>query len=205
MHGLTAGPYEGDNCLTPYPGGTQGLAYRASTILGMLLTDAIARYGAEGKPYVFQNPNTVAQFLGKFYNLRESIPDGYRMWIEYAEDNPLEWRETSVTVKRHGYAWSFRGTLAKFAALALVTQSLLALGHITVTTYGRWTSNAWDSIGAMIALALRTQRPAVPADHGTGSEAKETWADTVSVRLVDGDVELHFAPLRAADLKSIRS
>ena len=127
------------------------------------------------------------------------------MWIEYAEDNPLEWREISVTVKRHCYAWSFRGTLAKFAALALVTQSLLALGHITVTTYGRWTSNAWDSIGAMIALALHTQRPAVPADHGTGSEAKETWADTVSVRLVDGDVELHFAPLRAADLKSIRS
>lgn len=42
IQGITGQPCDG--CLHTYYGGTQGLAYRVSTIVGMLLTDAIARY-----------------------------------------------------------------------------------------------------------------------------------------------------------------
>ena len=208
MYGLTMGPCNG--CLDSYTGGTQGLAYRVSTILGMYFTDAIARYVPITTSHVVYQTSKngdkpFAQDLGNFNGPQEDVPAGYSSWLKYAEANPQDWREMTVTVKRYGYAWSFDGILTKLATVALAAQAFLAIGHVAVTLHGRWTSKAWDSIGAMIALALRSQRPAVPADHGAGDEDKETWAEIVSVRVVEKDLELHFAPARAHTLRLIRN
>lgn len=106
-----------------------------------------------------------------------------------------------MSVKRYGYAWSFSGVLSKLAGLALLFQSILAVAHVALVLSGRWSSTAWDSIGNMLALALRSRNPAVPPDHRTGDEKKETWAETVSVRLVQNDLELMFNPLQAETLR----
>jgi hypothetical protein len=56
----------------------------------------------------------------------------------------------------------------------------------------------------MIALALRSRSPAVPTDHWKGGEKKETWAETVSVRAVEDELELMFNPTRAETLRLIQ-
>jgi hypothetical protein len=154
---------------------------------------------------IFQDPRNgsqpFAQDLGYFQLPHEPTPGGYSSWIGYAEANSDIWREVTMSMKRYGYAWSFSGVLSKFAGLALLAQSILAIGHVALVLSGRWSSSAWDSIGNMLALALRSRSPAVPPDHRTGDEKKETWAETVSVRLVENDLELMFNPLRAETLR----
>ena len=172
----------------------------------MFFTDAIARYAANNTNNTcFQDPHNgsqpFAQDLGLFQLPHAEAPDGHSPWIEYAEANTDVWREATMTVRRYGYGWSFSGVLSKFAGLALLLQSILAVGHIALVLSGRWSSSAWDSIGNMLALALRSRSPAVPPDHRTGDEKKETWAETVSVRLVENDLELMFNPLRAETLQ----
>lgn len=152
--------------------------------------------GGIGQPF--------AQDLAGFSGPHVSAPASFPTWLMYAVDNPAQWREATVLVQRHGYAWSFKGVLAKFAAFALITQSLLAVGHIALILSGRWTSTAWDSIGAMIAMALRSRSPAVPIDPGTGEERSETWAATVSVRSVEKETELMFAPSRAETIRLMK-
>ena len=207
MHGITMGP-AGDECLDSFSGGTQGLAYRVSTLMGMFFTDAIARYTPITSHVVVQNPanggKPFAQDLGNFNMPFEEIPAGYASWLHYAESYPDYWREATITVRRYGYGWCLDGLLVKVATLALLVQALMALTHIAVTTAGRWTSKAWDSIGSMIILALRSQRPAVPVDYGTGEEHNETWAEIVSVRVVDKDLELQVGLHRAKTLQLIK-
>lgn len=112
-----------DGYLKEYVGGAQGLAYRFSTIVGMFLTDAIARYiPADTQHVVFQDSHNgsepYAQNLGYFYQPHEPVPEGYWSWLAYADANSNEWREATFTVRRYGYAWSFCGVLSKFAGIA---------------------------------------------------------------------------------------
>jgi hypothetical protein len=204
LHGISMGA--GDDGLQLYHADSQGLAYRISSMVGLFFADALARYASNGtKNMIFQDPRNgsqpFAQDLGYFQLPHEPPPDGYSSWIEYAEANSDTWREVTMSVKRYGYAWSFSGVLTKFAGLALLAQSILAIAHVALVLFGRWSSSAWDSIGNMLALALRSRSPAVPPDHRTGDEKKETWAETVSVRLVENDLELMFNPLRAETLR----
>ena len=211
LHGISMGA--GADGLQLYHADSQGLAYRVSTMVGMFFADAIARYVSVQGPnvttnMVYQDPHNgsqpFAQDLGYFELPHTKAPEGYSNWVEYAEANSSEWREATMTVKRYGYAWSFSGLLTKFAGLALLFQSILAIGHVALVISGRWSSSAWDSIGNMLALALRSHSPAVPPDHRTGDEKKETWAETVSVRLVENDLELMFNPLRAETLRLLQ-
>jgi hypothetical protein len=71
-------------------------------------------------------------------------PAGFKNWDDYAR-GMLKW---SVTVERYGYSWSFRSALIKFTAVVLVAQMLLAIGHIVFMVCGKWTSDAWGSVGA---------------------------------------------------------
>lgn len=56
----------------------------------------------------------------------------------------------------------------------------------------------------MLVLALRSQRPAVPTDAGRGHEEKHTWGETVTVRRVGKDFELHFGLPRAHTLRDMK-
>ena len=197
-----------EGCLKPYICG-QGLAYCFSTMLGVFLTDALARYvPANTSNVVYQESHNgskpYAQNLGFFYQEHTPVPNHFWSWLAYAERYPNAWREVTMTVRRYGYAWSFSGVLSMFAGIALLTHMLLALAHVAVVLHGRWSSSAWDSIGNMLALALRSRSPAVPPDHWKGGEKKETWAATVSVRVVEDELELMFNPMRAETLRLIQ-
>ena len=204
--GISEGP--ADNGLQQYHRGSQGLPYRISTMMGMYFTDAIARYShLDSMHAIYQDSHNrsepFAHDLGNFDWANLDAPPGHSSWIQYAERSP-QWREATVIVQRYGYAWSFSGVLSKFAGVALLVQAALALVHIILVLHGRWSSSAWDSIGNMIALALRSRSPAFPPDRRTGDERKETWAETVSVRVVENELELMFNPTRAETLRLIK-
>ena len=111
-----------DGYLKEYVGGAQGLAYRFSTMVGMFVTDAIARYYPGTDHVVYQDSRNgsepYAQNLGYFYQPHEPVPKGYWSWLAYADAKSNEWREATFTVRRYGYAWSFGGVLSKFAGIA---------------------------------------------------------------------------------------
>ena len=83
IHGITMVPCSG--YLNAYLGGKQGLAYRVSTMVGMFLTDGIARYVPPNMPetshMIFQDSRNgtppFAQQLGGFEVPHEAAPAGY--------------------------------------------------------------------------------------------------------------------------------
>ncbi|KAK5165834.1 uncharacterized protein LTR77_008757 [Saxophila tyrrhenica] len=131
----------------------------------MVIIQAVANEQPNNGSEVF------AQDLHIFEAAHMEVTAGYFTWLDYALDNNTDiWRELVVQVKRYGYGWSFDGFLVYFATAALLTQALLTTVHIVAILSGRWTSNAWSSMASMLAMALRSQRSAVPADLGNGHE-----------------------------------
>ena len=202
--GLNAGVSDDGHAL--YYGGWQGLAYRISTMMSMFFADAIARYSHDGTDIVavqdYDNGSKPVAY--DIVAITSQYGQTWSNWLLPEEGNQYAWRELQLSWRRYGYAWSFSGLLSKFAAIALVVQILLALGHIVVILSSRWSSNALDSIGSMIALALRSRSPIPPPDRKTGDEIKETWAETVSMRVVENDLELIFHPTRVETIRLTR-
>jgi hypothetical protein len=109
-----------------------------------------------------------------------------------------------VQVQRQGNGWSFDGLLIKFATVVLLAHAVLALIHISVLLYGRWSTDAWDSIAAMMALALRSQRMPDPVDAGARREDGKIWSETVTVKRSGTEYELHFGLLRVRTLRDVK-
>lgn len=156
-------------CPETYLGGTQGLSYRVSTLLGVAFADAIARYRPQDTTgVVYQEPTTgdgaFAQDIQHFQTSHPEAPPGYSDWLQYARSKPQEWREAIVTVSRNGYAWSFDGILVKISAGILGAHAVLAVAHVLLVLCGRWSSRAWDSIGGFITMAIGTTNSTNPTN-----------------------------------------
>jgi hypothetical protein len=168
--------------------GKEGIPCRLSTILGLFITDSLARYRAHYTSIIIHHSyhsNSYALNLGILEMGPLPALAGFKNWDDYAR-GMLTW---SVTVERYGYSWSFRGALIKFAAVVLVAQILLAIGHIVFMVCGKWTSDAWGSVGSMMALALRSDGSGSErlVNTGAGIDKRKTWSSTIGSSVEKGD------------------
>ena len=190
LHGIYGQKCE--SCPYVYYAGSQGLAYRVSTVVGMYLTDAIARYTPDPLSVVFDYTGKISEGVAHSVNQFETspipAPPGYSSWLQRARDAPDKWREAKVKISRYGYAWSFDGVLVKIAAIALMAHVFLASVHVFLLIVVRsWTSGAWSSLDGLIALALRSGNSGTPVGGEYGSEKK---APIVSLRSDGQTLEL---------------
>ncbi|KAL6717886.1 hypothetical protein ACLMJK_003971 [Lecanora helva] len=90
-----------------------------------------------------------------------------------------------------GWAYSAKGSAAKFAMLALLLYSVIALTHWMYTLRNRESSSSWDSISELVALAMRSDPSDTFVNTGAGIDSSAIFRQTT--RVVDKDERLQLA------------
>ncbi len=97
----------------------------------------------------------------------------------------------TMNVVASGYAYSAKGNAAKFSIAALLVYSAIALSHWLYTTIrSRESSNSWDSISELIALAMNSDRSQAFENTGAGIESSEIYKKPVRIIVRDDTLQL---------------
>lgn len=166
------------------------IPWRISTLLGMYITEGLARIHEADATLVYHN------YVNDPYVLRlNDLSDGHYNWtgapngsISFSEYDLLfqqylastDHTKVNWNTQRYGYSWGFRGTPMLLAATVLLAQALMALVHTGVTVYGGWTSDSWGTMGEMLVLALNS----APPEHSRecASAGSKVWGKIVRVK-----------------------
>ncbi|PQE07858.1 short-chain dehydrogenase protein [Rutstroemia sp. NJR-2017a WRK4] len=156
-----------------------------SILLGMVMTDGIARYGMAE---IITSDHAI---LGYHTTLRNS--DSSSSPVETparASDNWHKWR---FVVWRRGYSYGARDITTKLALSVLITHAALAIGFMIYLWVSGWTTNSWTTIGELVALALRSKSTEKFRGTDAGIGRQETWTQNVRIREMDeGGLEMRF-------------
>lgn len=153
------------------------IPWRISTLLGMYMTEALARIHQADTSLLYHNTITDPYVL-RLNDLHQghynwtAAPNGNVSFDDYDLLFQHHLASTSHTkvnwnTQRYGYGWGFRGTPIVLATTVLLAQALMALVHTAVTVFGGWTSDSWDTMGEMLMLALES----APTERARGSAA----------------------------------
>ncbi len=97
----------------------------------------------------------------------------------------------TVQVEAQGYAYSSRGTAAKFSVVVLLLHLSIALGHFLYTWfYSRESSDSWSSISELVALAMRSTSPQSLENTGAGIYCIEVFEKETRVVERNGRLQL---------------
>ena len=89
-----------------------------------------------------------------------------------------------------GYAYNPRGSAAKFSMFALLLYVFIASSHMGYTLR-RWeTSNSWDSISELVALAMRSDQSERLVNTGAGIDSFGIFKQRAQVVDKDGRLQL---------------
>ncbi|KAK4926788.1 hypothetical protein LTR66_016326 [Elasticomyces elasticus] len=91
-----------------------------------------------------------------------------------------------------GYAWSSDGAIQKASMIILSIYIMLAVAHVAYSGISGESSNAWDNVPELVALAAQSQRADVLHDTGAGITTVDPVRVKVRVRNVDGHLEYTF-------------
>ncbi|KAF2119278.1 hypothetical protein BDV96DRAFT_567297 [Lophiotrema nucula] len=163
-----------------------------ATILGMMLTDGLARVQltmAQQGDVITKHVNdttVTASWIAGFSGL--SAVGGTRN-VSAAEVALLP---TSYTfqVSRYGYGYGFTTATVYFGAAVLLSHTLLTVIYIVYALYDylfvtRWTSSAWGGVGELIALLINSKPTTELQNTCAGIDSKHTWRKRVWIREVE--------------------
>jgi hypothetical protein len=102
------------------------------------------------------------------------------------QDSSL-YTEIPVRMEYFGYGYNMRGPLIKFAFVALLLHSVLALVHVAITLKSRKSSKSWSRIGDLVALSLNSKPSSLLANTGGGVRRGRTWALRIKVEADKND------------------
>ena len=116
--------------------------------------------------------------------------DGPNQQMLYSFPQPAnyatEWTEVSLKIKRYGYGWGFNSKIVKAAAAILSIHAIIILAHCCYMLFtGRYYTYA-DTIGDLVALALKSRPPSQDWNLDTHESRKKSDARTTAVRRVQG-------------------
>ena len=184
----------------------ESLAWRISTVLGLVLTEGLARAyrnGGEGSVIYVEAPTQNDTQVRRLDNLNVGNVRGYRdNELDFVVPSDKSWNESvrswdvwapangytemKVSVQRYGYGYSFRGTPIKLATTALSVYALLAIGHTTLLLFRGLTFNSWNGMGEMLALAWNSLPTQGLRNTSAGVEKTKTWRQLVKIREGEG-------------------
>ncbi|RDW67750.1 hypothetical protein BP6252_09146 [Coleophoma cylindrospora] len=159
-----------------------------SAILGMYVTDAIARASPNVTTFVYQANSSGEETVSLLRNSK--VPFKHPRTSEQAARNP---RLTEYTLKasRYGYGWSMEDLTIRFAAAALLLHAVMAMAHICFSLCDQWVCTAWETMGALLVLAINS--PSSDKLLGTSVRVGKmrTWKELVRAREgQDGHLQL---------------
>ncbi|KAF7945440.1 hypothetical protein EAE96_010214 [Botrytis aclada] len=157
-----------------------------SVFLGILITDALARY-THGDMFTMSvrsepDANTCTRMASVF---------GYHT-IELPCDDPhtSSWK---FDLWRRGYSYGTKNSTTRLVLAALLTHTLMAPVFIVYLCFAGWTTHSWGSIGELVALALISRRTKGFRGTDAGISHAETWAQNVRiVEAGNGGLEMRF-------------
>lgn len=188
------------------------LAWRISTTLGLLLTEALAHAYQDGtrSSAIYRDAPTSKYGVNESYvrpldNLNVGDVTGWSKsknkttwvgpgdrtwntsiptWDVWAPQNG--YTEMKIAVQRYGYGYGFNGVPVVLATAALSLYSLLAIGHIILIILGRRTFNSFSGMGEMLALAWNSNPTQGLRNTSAGIDKTATWKQVVRVREREG-------------------
>ena len=102
-------------------------------------------------------------------------------------DYQTQWTEISLQVNRYGYGWGFNSKVVKAAAAILIVHAIIIVAHCCHLIISGKVYSYADSIGELVALALKSQPPRVLSSSNVGvSSGKSVWSQPTAVRKAEG-------------------
>ena len=177
--------------------------WRLSTVLGLYLTEALAR------AYVHQNKSSAVYRDGptpelSFARRLDDLVDPN--WLEGWDNHTLAWvhrtdlrwapsmpsfdvwapehgyTEMRVEFKRYGYGYGLGGAPVKLATIALVVYSLLVTGYIVSVLLSGRTFKSWSKMSELLGLAWNSAPAAGLRNTSAGINKCATSRQVVWIR-----------------------
>ena len=115
--------------------------------------------------------------------------------------------QLTMSVVARGWAYSARGDAAKFSIFALLLYVFIALIHWVCTSLYRESSNSWDSVSELVALAMNSDRSAKFRNTGAGINSLTLFKRPVQIVERDGALQLAIdnpvGPYRAVEYNEL--
>ena len=108
-------------------------------------------------------------------------PGGAAFTVTPSEEN----NSTKFTMKTttNGYAYSSKGSAARFAIFVLLLHAVIAVCHWIYTFWSKQSSSSWDSIAELVALAMNSRPSDVFVNTGAGIDSGDLFK--TETRVVD--------------------
>lgn len=104
--------------------------------------------------------STIQYIEGSAYPLLGSSYSTIPVWSQDGQS------QTSMQIKVEGLAYSMQGIPINLAITILAIYCIFAVAHIFYASFWGLSSNSWDSMGELTALAINSNRTTV-LDHNT--------------------------------------
>ncbi|KAJ9604544.1 hypothetical protein H2200_010657 [Cladophialophora chaetospira] len=180
-----------------------------ATTISLQMADAIARLTHDDSIAVVWHQNPSGGLSGS-YTMNLANMNHFGGVIEYpnqdtvsfpdyARSNPDLFTEVVWTIRRFGYAWSFRSVTTYLATTVVVLHIVLVVVHMSVVMTRRWECRSWSTLIEFLTLAFQSPRTTVLEGTSAGIEDSSTYAQRVGIResedrrsvvLVAGDAQL---------------
>lgn len=132
------------------------------------------------------------------------------MWPQVLYDQPTAAQEAKLypfvlEMYDQGMAYSMEGTPIKLAVAVLAVYCVCAVAHGVYTIISGTSSNSWDSMSEMVALAYNSVPSDALKNTGAGIESFPTFRCSVNVRVVEEHLELVFGETSQMKSGGVRS
>ena len=147
----------------------------------------------QGTPFVFNG--TISEYEKLQQKSVNLLPDNsgrissHQMMYSFPQppDHRERWTEVSFRINRYGYGWAFNNKLVKAAAAVLITHAIVIIAHCCHIIISGQYYRYIDSLGELVALALKSQPPKTLDSSSTGiSSGQSVWSQPAAVRHAEG-------------------
>lgn len=159
----------------------------AALSISLLIADGIARR-ADLLGYASPPPSDTGGFdVGQFFINAELSTNFSKQQLQ--NTTLFTMIRTQLFVETAGYR--FHGVTVILAMVVLLLHVALVLGHVCIVLMTQsWTSNAWSSLGELLALAVQSTPTGLLMNAGAGISKGATWKLRVFVRVAQDEERL---------------
>lgn len=177
--------------------------YAVESILAVMIVNGLARakYGTgvigtlKGSPEGISGGPHCGDWCEQMMpSNKQTMGDGGMVYDVDAEQQ----KAASIFTMRataNGYAYSSKGPAAMISIVVLLTYSFSATLHFIYSILSKESSNSWDSMSEIAALALNSEKPKSLQNTGAGIETAGIFEKRVRVIAKGDRLEMAFDPV----------
>ncbi|KAF2871692.1 hypothetical protein BDV95DRAFT_607108 [Massariosphaeria phaeospora] len=181
---------ENETSVTEFDSQTKATSENIATILGLQLTDALARIlltDIQNGEILTKHVNATHATMAWIGGIAGFDFGGNELNVTLDSIKTDVKTELTFQIQRYGHGYGFRTATTAFGVGILLTHTLLVIIYIVYALYdffyvSRWTSSAWGDIGSLAALLINSEPTPELQNTCAGIDSKETWRKRVRIR-----------------------